>query len=188
MKKIFIGVVVLAFLSNPLFARTKFAIGVSGDLSALWVRPLSVEADVRLDLTDELRVRVPVYYDRGLFRSFASFAISLDYSPFSPHTGIFLGIALVEFGFLFSKGTTPRFLFTNEIQIGFKQSFFSNYMFLEARLCIRDPTTAFSRSFDDLDYYLGGYERFKFRLNVGFNFEIRKSSPPKRQYRRKNNR
>lgn len=159
----------LLFVSPLLFARV--SLGVSADLSSAWVRPVSIEADVRAEFDHNLRLRVGVQYDRGNIKDLVTLSPSLDYSPFGKDVGLFLGIAPVDIAFLINSNK-PRVLIMNNLSLGIKQSFLQNIVFVELRLSVRDPTTLCKDNLAEIQRYVTDYSRFKFRLSVGFNFDI----------------
>ena len=172
MKKILSILVIIVSSGFSVFA-AKISLGFAGDITAIWVRPLSVEADLRIGVMEGLRLRFPVTFDKGEYRSLASFSLDIEYSPFQGDTGMFIGLSVANFGFLFRPGNSGiHFLFTNGVYIGFRQSMFNNFVFIESRLLIRDPLTVFSAAFNEIKNNIPDYSRFKFRLSIGFNFDI----------------
>lgn len=168
-----ICILLILFSSGLSVFAAKISLGFAGDITAIWVRPVSVEADLRIGVMEGLRIRIPVNFDKGDYRSLASFSLSIEYSPFKGETGMFIGLSAATFGFLFRPGDSGvHFLFMNDVYIGFRQSMFNDFVFIESRLSIRDPLTVFSSSFNEIKNNIPEYSRFKFRLSIGFNFEI----------------
>ena len=164
------GLIVMLLIPSPiLFARV--SLGVSADISSAWVRPVSIEADVRAEFSHNLRFRVGVQYDRGNIKDLVTLSPSLDYSPFGKDVGLFLGIAPVDVAFLINSNK-PRVLIMNNLSLGIKQSFLNNIIFVELRLSVRDPTTLCKNNLAEIQRYVTSYSRFKFRFSVGFNFDI----------------
>lgn len=178
MKKFIIVLLLLLFTVSSVFA-LNLSLGASVDASSLWVRPLSIGGDVRLDILDNLRLRVPLTFDKGDYRNLFSVGIVVDYSPFNRYTGMFLGFAVAEIGFLYQTGGKLQMIFINELELGFRQSMFNNYLFLESVLCVRDPTFAFSSSYKEIQSSIPSYSRFKFRINIGINFDLFTKNTPK---------
>lgn len=172
MKKFFIILIIAISTTSSVFA-AKVSLGFAGDITAAFVRPVSVEADLRIGVLDGLRIRLPITFDKGEYRSLAAFSLSIEYSPFKGETGMFIGLSAATFGFLFRPGdSNVHFLFLNDIYVGFRQSMFSDFVFIETRLVVRDPFTIFSSSINEIKNNIPSFSRFKFRLSIGFNFEI----------------
>ena len=103
MKKV-ISVLILIVSSGLSVFAAKISLGFAGDITAIWVRPLSVEADLRIGVMEGLKLRFPVTFDKGEYRSLASFSLDIEYSPFQGDTGMFIGLCVANFGFLFRPG------------------------------------------------------------------------------------
>ena len=177
MKKILLIVFILCFVVFQLFA-VNLSLGVSVDASSIWVRPLSIGGDLRLDILNELRIRVPLSFDKGNYYNLFTTGIIIDYSPFEKYIGMFFGFAVAEVGFLYRSSGRLQLVFLNEFQVGFRQSFFNNYLFFESILSIRDPFFIFSSSIKEIQNTIDSYSKFKFRLNIGVNFDLQ-SKPVK---------
>lgn len=167
--QVFIFLFVFMSLSSPLFA--KISLGVAADVSAAWVRPISIEADARLDFNYNLRLRLSVAYDRGNIKDLIMLSPNLDYCIFGKDTGLFVGISPVDICFIISSNK-PKVLILNTLSLGIKQSFINNMIFTEFRLLIRDPTTLCKNNFNEIQRYVPEFSHFKFRLCIGFNFDI----------------
>lgn len=178
-KKLLIILLFVFASSSKLFA-LNISLGASFDLSSIWVRPVNVSGDLRVDILDNLRVRVPLSFYKGTYNNLFTISAVVDYSPFDRYTGMFFGFALAELGLLYKGGGNMRMLFMNELQVGFRQSAFNNYVFFESILSLRDPFFAFNQQYKEINSSIPSYTKVKFMLNVGVNFDLFKKKTMKK--------
>lgn len=173
MKKVLLTIA-LALLVSSLWAEMDSTLSFALDLrslDALFLPTLQAEAELRLEVTTEFSLRIPVSLTKDLLYNDISlweFGLFLDYHPCK--NGVYLSISLFQVG-IFGGFDKPdaSMLSLNEVAFGYIWHI-TKSLYLEPRLVITDPSGVFEteyglvmRTFPD---------RSQFRISFLFGWEF----------------
>lgn len=169
MRKTFLLVVVLVVLLLPVCASS--VLGAALDLGtvqdlALGKGSCQLNLDFRFDVMDSFQLRIPLSLSLCLPSTMLEAGIHLVYYPWQ--TGPFLGMSLVQTGFVFGDSSLDRVIALNEVVLGWTIGI--GPFFVEPSVAIRDPSGTFSNEYASLKGVFPCYTSFRARLIFGWNF------------------
>lgn len=124
---------------------------------------LQINADLRLKVSSDFEVRLPLTFTTNHNTWMADGALALVYYPLP--VKLYFGITAVQFGYY-----DASLLAMNEVFAGWTFDFRNSGFFLEPELCIRDPSATYTDEYSVLRGIFPSYGSFRIRLKAGWKF------------------
>ncbi len=166
--------IALTLILSSLWATQESSLSLALDLRALdaLVLPtMQTKAEVKMDISTEFSLRLPVSLTSDLIYNDVQlweFGLFLDYHPWN--NGLYLSVSLIQMG-LFTGLDKPEVstLYLNEVAFGYTWQMTQSF-YLEPRIVITDPSGVFESEYDLVMRTFP--DRTKFRIFFLFGWEF----------------
>lgn len=173
MRKIVLLVICILVVS-PLCSQSKSSLAIAVDagvIDALFMQSLHAEVELKLSITDEFALRLPISLTRDLIYDDINLwqaGLFLDYFPFQK--GFYLSISLMQGGF-FSGYDKPdiQAVSLNEVACGYVWHP-CKALYLDTRLVARDPSGVFEEEYALINLLFPDRTRWSLMVLFGWEF------------------
>ena len=139
-----------------------------------------LNAEIRANVSGTFQFRIPLNYTFTAKASMIDSGILLAVYPFE-NSGFFAGMTLVQMGYQPGKTVTGnRLRAMHELVSGWTFPTGKRF-FLEAQLCIRDPSASFTEEYSEIRGIFPCYKEFRIRLSAGFRITGNFRNTPDRE-------